>query len=330
MSRSRDVLPGAQRAGRHEARPGLPGRRVWAPPSCGGATRGRRGARSRKRKSISLFASKRLRKKDMLRLGLPSTCFPARTERGGRPLHQRDALIDLTRGLLFLLMTHSHALALAHVSVDSFWQSGYWLPRGWATVCFILLSGYTVGFLLPWQGHQAVTRTKLLRRSRDLLVVMFVSNVVFLALDHVATGSPGVLLQWRWWLGLVTVETPYSISAILLPTGVLLLIAPLLLTMEEAHPAWFLGLVVLGTVGVAWAQVSMASRLHRRLLTLLLDGERLGVPVLLFLAYGSLGMAVGRPSRRWPTRRLGLVVTGVTGFALLQSLHHFFPQSAVV
>src|SRR5207247_10459577 len=35
-----------------------------------------------------------------------------------------------------------------------------------------------------------------------------------------------------------------SISAILLPTGVLLLIAPLLLTMEEAHPAWFLGVVV--------------------------------------------------------------------------------------
>ena len=41
-------------------------------------------------------------------------------------------------------------------------------------------------------------------------------------------------------------------------------------------------------------------------------------------------MAAGRLSRRWPTRRLGLVVTGVTGFALLQSLHSFYPQSAVV
>src|SRR5438128_12480208 len=118
----------------------------------------------------------------MLCLGLPSTCSPARTERGGRPLHQRDALIDLTRGLLFLLMTHSHALALAHVSVDSFWQSGYWLTRGWATVCFILLSGYTVGLIFTRQAIQPMTRAKMRRRRRTLTEIIFQSNVTFLAL----------------------------------------------------------------------------------------------------------------------------------------------------
>ena len=61
---------------------------------------------------------------------------------------------------------------------------------------------------------------------RDILVVMFVSNVVFLALQHVADGTEHALLHWRWWLGLLTFETPYSISAILLPTGVLLMLAP--------------------------------------------------------------------------------------------------------
>src|SRR5262245_2517959 len=181
----------------------------------------------------------------MSRITSPVAEASARTELGKHPLPQRVSLIDVTRGLLVLLMTSAHALALSKVSDNSFWRSAYWLPHGWATVCFILLSGYTMGFLLPWQGHQAVTRTKLLRGSRDLLVVMFVSNVVFLALRHVAEGTQQALLHWRWWLGLLTFETPYSISAILLPTGVLLMLAPPLFVLEEAYPCLFPGFVVL-------------------------------------------------------------------------------------
>src|SRR5215510_16157933 len=158
----------------------------------------------------------------------------AHSGRSTPPLQPRVSLIDVTRGLLFLLMTSAHALALSKASADSFCRSAYWLPHGWATVCFILLSGYTMGFLLPWQGHQDVTRTKLLRCSRNILVVMFVSNVVFLALQHVADETQHMLLDWRWWLGLLTFTTPYSISAVLLPIGVLLMLAPQLFALEEA------------------------------------------------------------------------------------------------
>jgi hypothetical protein len=187
----------------------------------------------------------------MSRIATPVAGASVRIERGEPPLPQRIGLLDVTRGLLVLLMTNTHALTLSQVPVDSFWRSAYWLPHGWATVCFILLSGYTMGFLVPWQGHQALTRTKLLRRSRDLLVVMFVSNVVFLALRHMAEGTQHALLHWRWWLGLLTFETPYSLSAILLPTGALLMLAPQLFALEAAHPRLFPGLVVLVTVGVA-------------------------------------------------------------------------------
>jgi hypothetical protein len=265
----------------------------------------------------------------MSSIALPIAVASARTERVVPPRQQRVSLIDVTRGLLFLLMTNTHALISSKVSVDSFWHSAYWLPHGWATVCFILLSGYTMGFLLPWQGHQAVTRAKLLRCSRDILVVMFVSNVVFLALHHVADGNQHVLLHWRWWWGLLTFETPYSLSAILLPTGVLLLLAPHLFALEEAHPRLFPVLVVLVTIGVAWGQAQTASRPQPRLLELLLHGERLGVPVLLMLAYGCFGIAAGRCSRRLPTMRVWLAVMGVTGFILLQMLHSLYPRSAV-
>ena len=72
-------------------------------------------------------------------LAAPIAVASARPERSGPPIQQRVSLIDVTRGLLFLLMTNTHALLLSKVSVDSFWHSAYWLPHGWATVCFILM-----------------------------------------------------------------------------------------------------------------------------------------------------------------------------------------------
>jgi hypothetical protein len=182
---------------------------------------------------------------------------------------------------------------------------------------------------VPWQGHQALTRTKLLRRSRDFLVVMFVSNVVFLALRHVAEGTQHALLHWRWWRGLLTFETPYSLSAILLPTGALLMLAPQLFALEAAHPRLFPGLVVLVTVGVAWGKMQTASGPQTRLLALLLQGDRLGMPFLPLLTYGGFGLAAGRCSRRFPTMRVWLALMGVTGFVLLQMLHSVYPRSAV-
>jgi hypothetical protein len=127
----------------------------------------------------------------------------------------------------------------------------------------------------------------------------------------------------------VTFETPYSLSAILLPTGVLLLLAPQLFALEKAYPRLFPGLAVLVTVGVAWAQVQTDARPLPRLLALLLHGERLGVPVLLLLAYGGLGIAAGRCSRRLPTMRVWLAMVGVTGFILLKMLHGLYPRSAI-
>jgi hypothetical protein len=153
--------------------------------------------------------------------------------------------------------------------------------------------------------------------------------VVFLALQHVADGTPYVLLQWRWWLGLLTLDTPYSISAILLPTGLLLWLAPALFALEDAHPRLFPGVVLLVTLGVAWSQVQTAALPQPRLLALLLHGERLGVPVLLLLAYGCLGLAAGRLSRRCPTQRVWLAELGGSGFLLLRLLYRVAPHSAV-
>ena len=53
------------------------------------------------------------------------------------------------------------------------------------------------------------------------------------------------------------------------------------------------------------------------------------MPFLPLLAYGALGIAAGRVSRRLPTMRVWLAVMGVTGFILLQMLNSLYPQSTV-
>lgn len=54
----------------------------------------------------------------------------------------RFELIDLCRGMLFALMASTHALLLAEVPASHWLYGSYWLPRGWATVSLIVLSGY--------------------------------------------------------------------------------------------------------------------------------------------------------------------------------------------
>ena len=66
----------------------------------------------------------------MISIAAPVAVASARPEQDAHPIQQRVSLIDVTRGLLFLLMTSSHALTFSKVSDDSFWRSAYWLPHG--------------------------------------------------------------------------------------------------------------------------------------------------------------------------------------------------------
>ena len=59
----------------------------------------------------------------------------------------RIRTIDLCRGLLFIFMMNTHALSIAGVPPAHWLFSDFWLPNGWATLVFVVLAGYGVGFL---------------------------------------------------------------------------------------------------------------------------------------------------------------------------------------
>jgi len=226
---------------------------------------------------------------------------------------RRLAFVDTARGLLFLLMASSHAVTLAGIPSDSFWRSAWWLPRGWATQGFIVLSGFTVGLLFRWQGDGTRVQGRLFRHSRQILSVMFVSNVVMLLLTHALSGDLGITAAWDWWWGLITFKTPYSISAILLPTSLLLACAPWILRFEEQR--WYLLFpLALGfSVAVAGAEMSVVAmqRVPRWLDLLLVSGIGGFRPLPLF-AGGVVGLACGRLCLRHPALVAPLLFAGCT------------------
>src|SRR5919197_939174 len=139
-----------------------------------------------------------------------------RAEQAPRPTNSADArvnYVDIVRGLFILLMASSHAAGLSALPESSVFRSRWWLPQGWASEGFIMLSGFTVALL--FEPGPSTTR-RLLHRARQLVVVMFVSNVVMMVLKSMATGEWPALGTAGWWIGLFTLRTPYSLSIVLL------------------------------------------------------------------------------------------------------------------
>jgi len=161
----------------------------------------------------------------------------------------RVAFVDIIRGLLFLLMTSTHALTLSGVSKASFFWGELWLPNGWATTSFIMLSGLTIPLVYRWQDvAYSSIKAKVQRRAKEILIVMFLSNTLMLLLKMTIQGNIYRAHDISWWLGLITFNTPYSISAILIPTGLLMCIAPYLVKFEGKIGWQLFGLASLALV----------------------------------------------------------------------------------
>ena len=233
---------------------------------------------------------------------IPATLTPKKTicdlpllqKTSQRSNKNRIGFIDLTRGILFLLMTNTHAKNLAGVPENTFWYSGWWLPGGWATTSFIVLSGFSIGYIFDWRNSTKRINRKLLRRSREIFLVMFFSNIMMLFFSLLLKGQLSDMTALKWWIGLITFHTPYSISAILIPTSLLLIIAPALLALENKIPFSLL-VISLGTV--IWAtfqRIELETKeFTDHISNIFFLGKESQFPILLFLTYGMIGLALG-------------------------------------
>ncbi len=208
---------------------------------------------------------------------------------------RRSTNIDLCRGLLFVLMTNTHALALLGVAGSHFLVSDWWLPGGWATVVFVVLSGFSVGFVLSDRRDPLPLERALLRRSRQILAVMLVSNTVFALLRDAMAGKLALVATPGWWIGFLTLETDWTISGVLFPTALVVALGVPVYRMVQRSP--WLALPVLLALQLACTLVRVQLKADGAteswwLRFLFLQGFG-GFPVLPFVLNGLLGLWLG-------------------------------------
>lgn len=207
----------------------------------------------------------------------------------------RSTTIDLCRGLLFILMTNAHALTIAGVPRFHWLRTDFWLPHGWATVVFVVLSGYGVGFIFSVRHPPKVRDDALRRRSAEIMVVMLASNVIFAALRQFAAGNLSPVFALEWWLGFITLETDWTISGVLLPTALVLLCGPVMIRWTQIAPWRILTLLVIARILVSVLASELGSSAHAENWSVrffLLEGFG-GFPVLPFVINGCIGIWLG-------------------------------------
>lgn len=212
----------------------------------------------------------------------------------------RFRVIDLCRGLLFIFMMNTHALTIADVPRTHWLFSDLWLPNGWATVVFVVLSGYGVGYIFSPRPSIEERDRALRHRSLQILVVMLVSNTVFAALKQISLGNNLILLNLDWWLGFITLDSEWTISGVLLPTGLVVLCGPWIIRWTQRSP-WGV-LLALGVARLSISLLTVAFSTPAQIDTWLVRfffTEGLGgFPVLPFLANGCIGIWLGMQQHR--------------------------------
>src|SRR5437867_10670050 len=144
----------------------------------------------------------------------------------------RIPYIDMARGLFLILMTSTHAMTLVGIKSTSF-LARWGLPRGWATTGLIMLCGFMVATFARQMEERSRIRQRVLRRAKQVLLVMLASNAVMVAIRHLVAHETEPLFSLERWSGVLVLGSEWSISAILLPIGLFLVISPALVGLYD-------------------------------------------------------------------------------------------------
>jgi hypothetical protein len=201
--------------------------------------------------------------------------------------------VDVTRGLLLLLMMSSHAVGLSGLAAGSFFQSHFWLPRGWSAAGFEMLTGFTLALLF---GDADPVRLKAPHvRARKVATVLLGSNLFFLASKYALSGNLSDLRDPNWWLGVSTLQITPTISAVLVPTILVLIAAPWLLALQRRIPnlVFACGAAVV-FVSAAFVQLAGAPSAHSPLIALLFISGIGGFAIVPLASAALLGLVCGQ------------------------------------
>ncbi len=145
---------------------------------------------------------------------------------------QRVEYIDVARGLFVTWMLTAHALTLAHIPADH-WMN-HLRPAGWASVCFVMLTGFSLAVVhLGRPTFSEAFAKRLYQRSLWLIVIAYLSNLA----SEFITGAVKGTLTVAYLLDVARFRVPWTISGSLIPIAIVVALAPILLrAARRVHP----------------------------------------------------------------------------------------------
>src|SRR5215470_8550305 len=246
---------------------------------------------------------------------------------------ERIRYIDMARGLFLILMTSTHAMTLAGIGSTSF-LARWGLPRGWATTGLIMLCGFMVATFVR-QMERSRLRQRVLHRAKELLLVMLASNAVMVGIRHLVAHETEPLFSLEWWSGVLVLGSEWSISGILLPIGLFLVVSPALIGLYDSCRSRIQQLIfasgVLVFAALMWSVPSLArdSLAYYRVLDAMFGEGAGGFPVIPMIGSGALGFLLGtfwQPSQKRFSliTTLGAVVFFIAARLLLSAMPEVF------
>ena len=188
---------------------------------------------------------------------------------------QRVAAIDLTKGALVVCMVIYHSLNYSTQRQLAF-QFLSFLPPS-----FILITGYLLSrvYLARHSLHDWHMHGRLFFRGLRLLALFTVLNVLVQLLipRGIHGANPGVEFFFEhWFLTYISGNGWLAVFEVLLPIAFLLLLAPLLLTIERLHPVLLPAVTLAIVCGLFFMEQRGLSWLNGQLLSAGLVGILLG------------------------------------------------------
>jgi len=241
---------------------------------------------------------------------------------------ERIYFVDTARGIYLYWMIIVHSLTQASI------PRGHplWLlqPGGWTTICFIMLSGFSVAFFFLDHPQNTASKNRILRRANEIAIIAYLSNLFF--------NSMRLVVESNFTLGnvfkIATFQYKWGISGILIPIALILYAAPLLIKLAYKISPWLLltiAIIINAVVEITILYIPESIQENFFYQTCFADkAPYFDFPLIVFACLGMFSFSIGVLYKRGLlTQKVWLTYITPIGL-IIYTLYKLFPHVAMI
>lgn len=238
----------------------------------------------------------------------------------------RFFFVDYTRAALLLLMISAHSLYLAINIPNTNISITPLLPLGWATTSFVMLTGFTISFILAKKYDIAKLSHELKVRFYKLIVVMFASNIFYKIVPNISLHDLNTIELIDLTKNAFIFNKYWSISGVLLPTSLTIIIISLILNIFCDRYNFVIKLTLISIISVFIIYKIKFSEIYAYDRNYIIDLFFIygagGFPVIGFVMYGLIGYITGEFLKKHINNKL--ITCSYIVFSIVILINHYY------